>query len=142
MSHYQIKESVLEKLFELSFNILGRKNSKQEFMNTLSDILSPIERLMIAKRIAIMYLITKNIEYSAISDVLKVSTATIAKYAFLLEKSQGIKKSLTTLLKTEGIKLFFDEFFNLLFPPGAYGVNWKAAWKRKKKISYQKLHGI
>jgi len=142
MSRRVIKKEVLEKLFELCFNVIGRKNNKQDFLNTLSDILSPVERLMIAKRIAIMYLVSKNIQHVVIGEVLKVSTATIAKYVFILEKNQGIQKSLTSIVANENIKLFFEEFLNVLSPPGKYGVNWKVAWERKKRISQLKYQGI
>ena len=97
MSKYKVKESVINKMSELLFEILGRENSKEKFIATLYDVLSPVERLMVGKRLLIMYMVSIGVDYYIISDVVKVSRATIAKFAFLLDKSTYIKHSLSII---------------------------------------------
>lgn len=142
MSKYKIKDEVLQKLFELLFEVIGRSRSKSDFQVILSDLLSSTERLMIGKRIAIMYLITKEIDYITICDVLKVSAATIAKYSILLEKSMGVKQIFHVFIKNEKVSTFFQEFINAIYGPGSYGVNWKTAKQREQKMHREKTQGI
>ncbi|MBI4009089.1 hypothetical protein HY357_02555 [Candidatus Roizmanbacteria bacterium] len=142
ISRFKLKDHVLEKLFTLFFEVVGKKYSKDEFQKVIRDLLSPVERVMIAKRIAIVYLLLKGIDYKIICDVLKVSSATISRYNLLLEKSDGLVPSFKVIISSDKVKLFLEELFNTLFPPGAYGVNWKTAWQRKFELERKKIEGI
>ena len=97
---------------------------------------------MIAKRVAIVYLLLKGIDQRNISRVLKVSTATVSKYSLLMEKSTGVVPSFTKILTNEKILDFLDKMFDSLFPPGTYGTDWKAAWERRKRMSFKKTYGM
>ena len=142
ISKFRLEKHVLTKLFDLFFEIVGKKYKKEEFQKIIGDLLSPVERIMIAKRIAIVYLLLKGIDYRIICDVLKVSSATISRYNLLQEKSEGLVPAFKQILKNDKILLFLDEFFDALFPPGTYGKNWKAAWQRKFEIQRKKSEGI
>ncbi|OGK12005.1 hypothetical protein A2954_00285 [Candidatus Roizmanbacteria bacterium RIFCSPLOWO2_01_FULL_37_12] len=142
ISKLKLKPEILEKLFSLFFEIVGKKNKKEEFQKVIKELLSPVERVMVAKRIAIIYLLLKEIDYLVIEDVLKVSSATIARYKFIIEKSDGIVPSFKKILLNDKILLFLNEFFDTLFPPGTYGTNWKSAWQRKFEIQRKKTEGI
>lgn len=142
ISKYKLQSRVLDKLFILFFEIVGNKHNKEEFQKTLVDLLSPVERIMIAKRIAIVYLLLKKIDYLTICDVLKVSPGTIAKFSLLMEKSEGVVPTFKNVLRNEKIGEFLDDLFNNLFPPGRYGANWKAAWQRKFESERLKAEGV
>lgn len=142
ISQYKLDDNVLERLFQLFFEIVGKREDREEFHEILIDILSPVERIMIAKRIAIIYLLMKQIDYTNICKVLKVSTATVAKFNLLMEKSRGVVPLFKKIVRNEKMGLFLMELFNDLFPPGMPGVNWKAAWERKKRMNKIKTFGI
>jgi len=142
ISRFPLNEKVLTKLFDLFFEIVGNKNNKQEFLDTIYDLLSPVERIMITKRIAIIYLLLKKIDYITICDVLKVSPSTVAKFNLLMEKSNGIVPTFKEILKSENVKEFFEDLLLTLFGPGTPGVDWKAAWKHKLDFERQKETGI
>jgi len=95
---------------------------------------------MIAKRVAIIYLLMKNIDYLMISEVLKVSSRTIAKFHSITSEGKEIKNILEGLVENEKIKDFFEELF--FREPGTYGTNWKSAWKQKYEIERKKQRGI
>jgi len=78
ISKRKLDDKILEKIFDLFFEIVGKKSSKEDFKNTIVDLLSPIERVMIAKRVAIIYLLMKKINQRSISQALKVSNATVS----------------------------------------------------------------
>jgi uncharacterized protein YerC len=142
MSKYKVSDDVLDKIFNLFIEVIGRSKNKTHIYTTMFDILSPIERLMLAKRITIMYLVRKGIDYDIICRTLKVSSSTVSKYVFLLERSKGIKSTLDILINDDHMVLFFKELFGLLYRPDGYKMDWKAAKKFHKKIEREKTYGI
>ena len=141
-SRFELSEELLEKLFDLFFEIVGNKSSKNEFKKIFVDLLTPAERIMLAKRVAIIYLLMKKIEYYNICDRLKVSPTTVAKYALLMEKSEGIVPTFKEIVKIDKVKIFLEEVFNNIFAPGKIGVNWKIAWENKINLEKKKTYGI
>lgn len=142
ISRFKLEDHILEKLFTLFFEVVGKKGYKEEFQKTIADLLSPVERIMIAKRIAIVYLIMKKIDYATICRNLKVSPSTVAKFRLLMEKSEGVIPTLNSLLRNEKIADFLEEWLIDLHAPGTYGANWSIAWQRKKEFQRRKSQGI
>lgn len=142
ISHHPLKEHIWEKLFHLFFEVIGKKSDKEEFKKIVFDLLSHTERVMIAKRIAIIYLLLKNIDQKTICKVLRVSSSTVSKFSLLFHTSQGIKPFLMRIIKNEKMYMFVLEFFEALFPPGTPGTNWKAGWERRKELSRLKNEGL
>ncbi|MEK7177760.1 MAG: Trp family transcriptional regulator [Patescibacteria group bacterium] len=141
-SRFILSEDLLEKLFDLFFEVVGYKSSKDEFRKIFIDLLTPAERIMLAKRVAIIYLLLKKIEYYNICERLKVSSATVAKFALLMEKSEGIVPTFKQIVKIDKINIFLEEIFNNIFAPGKIGVNWKIAWENKINLEKKKTFGI
>lgn len=142
MSKYKIKESIAVKISELLFEVLGRANNKEQFIATLYDVLSPIERLMIGKRLLMMYMLYLGIDYDVICDVAKVSRGTIAKFSFIFDKSTCIKQSLSVIATKGNIQNLFTQLISSVNEPGVALVDWKAAWKLKRKIQKQEEQGF
>jgi len=115
ISRFIVRDEILEKLFKLFFEVVGNADNRNEFELVLSDILSSVERIMIAKRIAIIYLLMKNIDYLTICHVLKVSLSTVAKYSILSEKSQGVIPILKKIVKDEKTGQFLEETLLTLY---------------------------
>ncbi|MBI2051744.1 hypothetical protein HYT33_03210 [Candidatus Roizmanbacteria bacterium] len=142
ISRIKLSDQVLNKLFDLFFQIVGKQTNRDVFQNTIIDLLSPVERIMIAKRIAIVYLLMQEIEYVNICNVLKVSPSTVAKFKLLMEKSNGVVPVFKKILRNEKMAKFLLEIFNAIYPPGMPGVNWKAAWERKAALNRKKTYGF
>ena len=142
ISRFKLKDEMLDKIFLLFFEVVGKKNNRKEFQLVIEDICSPTERIMMAKRVAIIYLLLKHIEYHAICSTLKVSTSTVAKFALLLDKSSGIREAFQKILFKDKASLAILEVFDFLIPPGTPGTNWSAAWERKKAIRQEETRGI
>lgn len=142
ISPYKISPKAYEKVFAVFYEVVGKDKDKEEFNHILRELLTPAERIMIVKRIAIIYLLIKNIDYETICEVLHVSNATVSKYRLLMQDSHGIVPALKDLVGMEKIALAFEELFNELFAPGVYGINWKAAWERKRNLQRKKEQGI
>ena len=140
ISKYRVEDKVLKKLYFMMFEIISNMDEEERFKGIMNELLSPTEKIMIAKRVAIIYLLMKNIDYLIISDVLKVSSTTIAKFHMIMIDGKEIKSILEGLIGNEKIKDFFEELF--FREPGTYGVNWKSAWRQKFEIERKKLGGI
>ncbi|EKE14418.1 MAG: hypothetical protein ACD_12C00517G0002 [uncultured bacterium] len=142
ISYLQIKAQDYEKIFSIFYKVLGETENKKEFNKILFDLLTPAERIMIIKRIAIIYLLLKEIDYRMICKALKVSNTTVNKYKLSLERSEGIVPVLKNMVKHEKVWLFFEEIFSNIFYPGRPGINWTAAWEMKLALERKKERGL
>lgn len=142
ISQYKLDNQVLKRLFALLFEVVGKRKNKEEFLNIIFYLFSPVERIMFAKRVAIAYLLLKKIDQRTISKVLKVSKATVSKFSLLLESNKTVATSFKVLLRNERIILFLAEVFLMLRPPGTPMSNWKASWDLKRAIDRKKHMGI
>lgn len=141
ISRFKLKEETLEKLYSLMFEVLGKK-SKKEFLLIMNDLVSPAEKIMIAKRIAVIYLLTKKVDQQIISRTVKVSLSTVSKFSLLTKLSNVIPNALAVLIAHEEIRLFIDEIFVSMFPPGTINTNWKGAWELKKEVRRKQTQGF
>ncbi len=142
ISKRPVKDDVMERVFQLLFEAVGKKSNKDEFMSIVQDIFSPTERIMIAKRVTIVFLLMKKIDYQTISDVLKVSPSTIAKFQLITENSKGVVKALKSALTNDKLVAFMGEIYLALRGPGTYGANWQSGWQIKSALEKQKSQGI
>ena len=142
ISNKRLDEYVSSKLSRLLFILLSNKRSKEEFDTVIHSIFSFTERIMILKRIGIIYLLLKDVKKYKIRKVVGVTRATLDKYNLIIEKSPIIFKKFKKIIKEEKIKNIFDEILNTLYGPGTPGVNWSSAWERRKKLSRKKSLGL
>jgi uncharacterized protein YerC len=80
ISRRRLSKKVLIKIYQLFFKVISRFDDQKGFYEILDDIFYPTEKIMIAKRVAIIYLILKNIPQDRIAEVLKVSTGTVSRF--------------------------------------------------------------
>ncbi len=142
ISKRKVESDVMERVFQLLFEALGKKSDQEEFTKIIHDILSPTERIMIAKRVTIIFLLMKGVDHRTISQVLKVSQSTVAKFQLIMENSKGIVETLQGIVASDRLSDFFKEIWLDLRGPGVPGVNWKSAWQSKIAFEKKKLRGI
>ena len=132
-SHYIIKEKVLIGIYRLFFEVISKGKNKQDFFCILDEIISPSEKLMLAKRVAVIYLLTKNTGVREIVDTLKVSTATVAKYVLLFSnKESRLNQILKTILNSREMRNYLLDIFSELFiQPGIKKGHWELHQKYK-----------
>jgi len=142
LSKKKLDEDVLNKLFVLLFSLIAKKRDIDEFMNVFVGFISLPERIMIVKRIGIIYLLIKKVQKDSIEKVLGVSRVTINKFELLLETNSEILTMFRELVKKEFVSNLLDEIISFIYPPGTYGIDWRAAWERKKRIEKRKRTGM
>lgn len=133
--HKEIESRVYEVLLE-SVAIARTHDTVQKL---LDDLLSPTERLMLAKRLSIALLLMKKYDQRIISNWLKVSLGTVSKVSLSLQNGTGgYEKVIGSILQNDELKEFIQKIDDTLanfMPP--MGKNWKhwrrARWEAKIK---------
>lgn len=100
----QVTKTLLLSLKE-AFKGLSKEEDAQAF---LYDFLTPQEKLMLAKRLAIGILAYQELHYREICDLLQVTPTTIQKVKLDMEKSLKYKKLFEKLSQTERFQVFSE----------------------------------
>lgn len=140
ISKRPIDEKKLFKLYELFFEVINNAEDKDEFMELIRDILTPIEQIMIAKRIAIIYLLVKNIDQIIIADHIKVSRSTVSRFKLLFHnKKTKLITIIEAFLKSEKISHFFEDLFADIFTRVGYYPDKQLKWQHEKRKEERKM---
>ncbi|KKU86999.1 MAG: hypothetical protein UY17_C0033G0007 [Candidatus Beckwithbacteria bacterium GW2011_GWC2_47_9] len=98
ISKLGVNKQVEKKVFKSFFQVLADIKDPQAMERFFSDILSPTERAVLAKRLAIAHYLRKNKSYDVIKNDLKVSSATIATIQGWLEQdNEGLNIALKAI---------------------------------------------
>lgn len=122
----RILNKELEKhIFELFIKTIADLKNPVEVTNFLEDLLSPSEKIMLVKRLAIAILLLKGYTYDAIDETLKVSRPTIMNVSYFLKYGKsGYEKvagRIIGLQKKEELLDKIEELLLKLSPPKRYG---------------------
>ena len=134
--HKKIEERILD-LFWTSFSTLS---TKQKVIIFLDALLSPTEKIMLSKRLAIAFMLLKGYGHSSINELLKVSDSTIWNIKLNLSyKGKGYKATIEQIMSKEKWEKFWqelDHLFDRIIPPTP-GTNWKEVrrkqWEKRRK---------
>ena len=98
ISKHGVNKRVEKKVFKSFYQVLADIKSPQTMEKFFSDILSPTERAVLAKRLAIAHYLRQNKSYDVIKNDLKVSSATIATIQGWLEQdNEGLNIALKAI---------------------------------------------
>src|SRR3989344_8538377 len=146
ISKYQMDKILEERMFSVFYQTLADLRKKDEVQEFLNDLLTPTERIMLAKRLAIATLLIKGTTYEYIRDVIKVSTSTIMGVKTWLNiGGKGYLKAVTKLILNEKFDAFLDKTEELIEkltiprPGSDWSKKRSQSWKeyslrRKKRI--------
>lgn len=129
-----VEERISGTLLEAVSEVKGRS----EVSSFVNDLLSPVERLMVGKRLAIAVLLVKGWDYGSIKDFLKVSNATVAKVSVILKVNHGYKMAIGKIIKTESGRLFWQDVAKFMHRVGTVGDTFVDEELLNKKFGYKK----
>src|SRR3989344_203300 len=106
-----ISPQTRERMYEILVKAISRANHQKDIVNFLTDLLSEPEREMLAKRLAIAYLLVKDTyTYREVSQLLKVGLETIQRVARVLnEEGEGYRKIVRSLMRDEKVERFMEK---------------------------------
>src|SRR3990167_273848 len=136
VSRRTIDRNLEDYIFKNFVKTISKLREQTDIQNFLFDLLSPTERVMLIKRLAIAVLLTKGYTYDQIDHTLKVSRPTIMNVSYFLKhgKSGGYQKMANKVLNDQKKAAFFDKIEEILInlsPPKLYK---SAAYERKRKL--------
>ena len=136
VSKRKVKKTIYKKINDRFTNfiaMLGDKKSSRSFVN---EVLTKSERIMLAKRLAIIFMLINNYSFKEIEKRLKVSPATVSSQWKRL-RSGEIDYIKTAVMKGKNKRTFLDDLEILLqmgFPPRGRG-RWR--WFYEMKGGYK-----
>lgn len=131
----------ISRLFWISITQLKTPKEVEAFFK---DLLSPIEQLMLIKRLAIAVLLTKGYTYDRIDETLKVSRPTIMNVSFWLKNGgEGYQKVVERIMrnkkKTEIIDVVEETLLKLSLPAAVGSHRFKNKQRLGKELFNRKL---
>ena len=132
VSRYPIHKAVEKGMFEIFKNTISNLKHQSDIEDFLEDFLSPVEKIMLAKRLSIAVLLAKRYTYSSIARILRVTPTTIASVSISLKYSgKGYKKVVQKILLDEKVDKFWQNIEDVLAKiPPSKGSNW-SYWRGK-----------
>lgn len=117
VSKQGVNRSVEKKIFRSFCQALADIKGPKAIALFFKDILSPTERAVLAKRLAIAWYLKQNKSYSVIKTELKVSSATVATMQELMAKNpEGINLALKTIEADEWAGALADKISRTITP--------------------------
>ncbi|MEK7575382.1 MAG: Trp family transcriptional regulator [Patescibacteria group bacterium] len=113
ISKEHLDQKVFLDMYTHFHNALTSLRNKKESGKLIRELLTPTERVMIAKRVAMIYMLRKGHSVYEIEKVLKVSSSTVARYS-LKNDAKKFTFLLSIFKKSEGLGAVFDTLEKLL----------------------------
>ncbi|MEK7532998.1 MAG: Trp family transcriptional regulator [Patescibacteria group bacterium] len=143
ISRIPLRKEVEQRVYEVLMESIAAARTRDTVVRLVDDLLSPTERLMIAKRLSIALLLLKHYDQRTISSWLKVSLGTVSKVSLALQRGRGgYQTVIATILGKEELQSLIrkidDALANLFGPPP--GRDWRS-WRRRRweaKMAAQK----
>ena len=134
VSKYPISKTVADRIFEIFAKTLVGIKQKKEAEQFLSDLLSPTERVMLVKRLAIAFLLEKGYNHREISNILRVSLPTVVSVnQSRLHGSKGYTHVINKILKEEKLHEMINKIGLSLVSLPAKSTKGGGAWRYLKQ---------
>ena len=132
VSKYPISKDVYERIFDVFLKTLAGLKTKKQVSGFLKEFLTPTEQVMLAKRLAIAFLITKGYSYREIANILRVSVSTIGFASLDLKDGENYKKVIDKVLKNEEVDEFIENVGEKVAALFSVGGSKSGAWRYLK----------
>jgi uncharacterized protein YerC len=145
ISKRKLSENIEKRITEIFCeSIVSLKNTNQ-VSSFLDEFLSPTEKLVLSKRLAIAVLLTKGYNYSAIKETLKVTSSTISKVAYFIKyRGKEWKKIANLIINDEEKSEFWKDLDFALakiltYHKGLYGIGERERLETERQREQSKI---
>lgn len=138
-----LNKKVQERIFSLFISSITLSNTSELTGSFIEDLFTPTERIMLAKRFSIAYLLLRGYSYDMICESLKVSRTTVGHVALWLgEKGKGFREIIEKIKRHESMKKILSELQDALddYISSLRGQNWSQSkrWLWQRRLERQK----
>lgn len=88
ISEKRVKKEIFVRILDQLFDYVVGVKTKSESKRFLNEFFTPSEKIMLAKRLALIVMLKRGYSFTAIRKTLKMSESTIAKFWRLLRQSK------------------------------------------------------
>ena len=88
VSSHKVKPDLLEKIFDDLIKTIAKSKDKNNLTYVFGELFTATEKIMVAKRLAILIMLKDKIPQAKICDVLKVSPSTVSIFSLGIESGQ------------------------------------------------------
>ena len=121
ISRLPLPKALEQQMYELFYKSLADLNSGHDIESFLDDLLTPTEKVMLAKRLAIAFLLDKGYNQRTVHTMMKVSLTTVNSINYWLKnKGDGYRKVIAMVRKAEKWQQFITRLDNLLYEHFSY----------------------
>ena len=133
VSKNKLLPTIEKRIYEIFIDSVKNSRSSEDTASFLNDLLSPIEKIMLSKRVVIAVLLVKEkYTYDEISYLLKVSRGTVAKVSVVLQAQENeLEKTVKKIISNKKIQDIFSDIIDVLNILPHKGGNWNK-WKKDK----------
>jgi len=143
VSQKRVKKQVFNRMSNEFVNAIASMKNSSEVRGFLNELLTPTERVMLAKRLAVILMLKKKYSFLMIRHILKVSPSTVARFWKII-KMKPFQFLSREILRKEKQKKFWEELERLSrlgLPPRGRG-RWANVYrllddKRGTKAKYR-----
>jgi uncharacterized protein YerC len=119
ISRQKPNREIEERIWEIFLSSLSQTQTLKEIAELVDDLLTPTEKIVLSKRMAIALMCIKGYDSAMIKDTLKVSGGTVSQIkSWLVRGGQGYKRAVDKILKQEEIEKFLDQVNEFLYRLG------------------------
>lgn len=147
VSKRRIDPEIEERIFEIFWDYIASLHNPRDVQEFLISLLSYTEQVMLAKRLSIAILLSRNYTYENVDETLKVSPSTVGMvHKQILIGATGYLKAIKHIQNQENQEIFLNKLEEILLklslPKRQGSVEFekkskmgKSLAKRKRKLS-------
>lgn len=121
VSKRPLEKEIQEKIISTLFESIMKMNQEKGVRDFINDLLTPTEKIMLAKRLGAALLLHRGYTYQSIGRILKLSPTTINHIqSDLLKSGEGYRTAFKILEKSERVSSLVDKierFIVSVVPP-------------------------
>ena len=131
VSKNRVKKKVFQEIYDSLIEAVFKSTDRDQSRKLLVELLTPTERVMLAKRLAMIAMLDRGYSFYRISRELKVSFSTVAR--FYKQVVSGKYSYLTKLLtQSKETKINWGKILRGGLPPRVGKGRWAALYKPVK----------
>ena len=137
VSRRMLDKQLEKRMYKLFWEAIAGVSNTADVAQFFEDLLSPTERTMLSKRLAIAFLLVRGWDQRSISNTLHVGLATVSRVNFwLANKGAGYRKvihHIMTKRKRDDFFLKIDELWTKLTPKIGKGEHLREISRLKRQ---------
>jgi DNA-binding transcriptional ArsR family regulator len=124
ISRQFLKDNAEQKLIQEMLNTLSIKGSPTERRKVAKELLTGVERLMLAKRLAIICMLGEGVSFEEITRKLKVSSSTVTRLWEQVQKGK-FEKTIESMQRDKTSTRLLALIEALVMPRSRNAARWK-----------------